>query len=55
MRADTEEFRKSKRSVSAHYKTFANPADAIRACQRHAERYSSESSDRFTVVTPPPR
>ena len=54
VRADTEEFRKTKRSVSAHYKTFQTPADAIRACQRHAERYSAESSDRFTISTPLP-
>lgn len=52
-RAETEEFRRTRHPVgdATEYQCMA---DAMRACQRHAERFCNESSDRLSVITPVP-
>ena len=52
-RADTEPFRRTSRPVSAET-CYPTMADAMRACHRHSEHYSADSSDRFTIQTPIP-
>jgi hypothetical protein len=52
---DTQPYRRTKRPVDPRSMTFTSVAAAIRACHRHAERYSPDASNRFTVVTPLPQ
>ena len=53
-RADTEQFRRTAHEVGQHTCHYLSMADAMRACQRHAEGYASDSSDRLTMTTPVP-
>jgi hypothetical protein len=54
VRSDTEQFRRTQHPVQPRSMTFKTLADAVRACNRHAQ-HSDQSSDRFTIRTPPPR
>ena len=53
-RVDTEAFRKTQRALDDRGTRYESIADAMRACQRHAEQFSSDSSDRLLIVTPVP-
>lgn len=53
-RADTEQFRRTRHPVGQATE-YTCMADAMRACQRHAEQFSSDSSDRLNVTTPLPQ
>ncbi|MBA3697392.1 MAG: hypothetical protein H0W78_00800 [Planctomycetes bacterium] len=52
-RAGTEQFRRPAHEVGKAPE-YPSVADAMRACHRHAERFSDESSDRLSVCTPFP-
>lgn len=52
-RADTEQFRRTAHVVGDTMR-YPSMADAMRACQRHADHFSSDSSDRLTISTPIP-
>jgi hypothetical protein len=52
-RADTEQFRRTAHPVGQATR-YPSMADAMRACQRHAEQSSTDSSDRLSVNTPMP-
>lgn len=42
------------RDPDRHTLTFETLSDALRACQRHCDRKSSETSGRLTISTPLP-
>lgn len=53
-RVETEQYRRTARAVAVHACHYPSMADAMHACQRHADGYSPESSGRLTMSTPVP-
>lgn len=53
-RADTEQFRRTAHEVGSSTCHYASMADAMHACQRHADGHTSATSDRLTMWTPVP-
>jgi hypothetical protein len=53
-RVDTEQYRRTARDVGPQICHYASMADAMHACQRHADGHSPESSGRLALSTPLP-
>lgn len=53
-RVDTHQYRRTARDVGQQTCHYPSMADALRACQRHADGYSPQSSGRLTMSTPVP-
>jgi hypothetical protein len=53
-RVETEPYRRTARAVDKQQETFSSMADAMRACQRHADTYRPDASNRLKSITPLP-